>query len=244
ALSNTGKIQWSWHLWILDGFDPVATGQVYTGNSKALMDRNLGALSAAKGDSLANGMLYQWGRKDPFPGLRSKDSGNTAFASSPVVPSKYVTTSSYIGKVDYTVQYPTTYICGIGGNYNWNATEPSDLWASKKTVYDPCPPGWKVPDANTNTSCWSKVPRAVVIDEVNCGVDLAEYVGLDECWYPIAGYRSSTEGSVEGAPYLSFYWGNSKNDFYAYMLEFCPPDLAYVSNYTCAAGGSIRCARE
>lgn len=30
------------------------------------MDRNLGAVSATPGDAGAIGLLYQWGRKDPF----------------------------------------------------------------------------------------------------------------------------------------------------------------------------------
>ena len=35
------------------------------------MDRNLGATSAALGDVGALGLLYQWGRKDPFLGSLS-----------------------------------------------------------------------------------------------------------------------------------------------------------------------------
>ncbi|MCC8143462.1 MAG: hypothetical protein LIO97_05900 [Tannerellaceae bacterium] len=35
------------------------------------MDRNLGALSSTPGNGLALGLMYQWGRKDPYPGLNN-----------------------------------------------------------------------------------------------------------------------------------------------------------------------------
>ena len=38
----------------------------YVNSNIVLMDRNIGALSATLGDPLSMGLLYQWGRKDPF----------------------------------------------------------------------------------------------------------------------------------------------------------------------------------
>ncbi|MCM1036989.1 MAG: carboxypeptidase regulatory-like domain-containing protein [Bacteroides sp.] len=70
AVDAAGTILWSWHLWIVD-YDPAldyttapnADGTVWT-----FMDRNLGATTADRSDFACHGMLYQWGRKDPFPG--------------------------------------------------------------------------------------------------------------------------------------------------------------------------------
>jgi len=56
-----GQILWSWHIWVTDS--PVGTSQ---GNGLDWMDRNLGALNNEPGNIANRGMLYQWGRKDPF----------------------------------------------------------------------------------------------------------------------------------------------------------------------------------
>ena len=56
-----GEILWSWHIWVSD--EPVGTSR---GNNLFWMDRNLGALNNDPEDIANRGMLYQWGRKDPF----------------------------------------------------------------------------------------------------------------------------------------------------------------------------------
>lgn len=73
ATDSDGKILWSWHLWITDynpdndfTTEPNASGTTWT-----FMDRNLGAVSTERGSFDNFGLIYQWGRKDPFPGAAS-----------------------------------------------------------------------------------------------------------------------------------------------------------------------------
>ena len=56
-----GEILWSWHIWVSD--EIVRTSK---GNGLTWMDRNLGALTNNPDDVSNRGLLYQWGRKDPF----------------------------------------------------------------------------------------------------------------------------------------------------------------------------------
>ncbi len=56
-----GKLLWSWHLWVTDA--EIALSEA---NGLQWMDRNLGALSNETDDIANRGMLYQWGRKEPF----------------------------------------------------------------------------------------------------------------------------------------------------------------------------------
>ncbi|MBR2428783.1 MAG: BACON domain-containing protein [Alistipes sp.] len=56
-----GKLLWSWHLWVTDAEIGHSTA-----NGLEWMDRNLGALTTEMGDISNRGMLYQWGRKEPF----------------------------------------------------------------------------------------------------------------------------------------------------------------------------------
>lgn len=63
ARNSKGITLWSWHIWCAEeGWEE----QVYDNNAGTMMDRNLGATSATPGDVGALGLLYQWGRKDPF----------------------------------------------------------------------------------------------------------------------------------------------------------------------------------
>lgn len=61
-----GEILWSWHIWVMND-TPTTSVSVY-GEDSTLewMDRNLGALNNRIGDISNRGMLYQWGRKEPF----------------------------------------------------------------------------------------------------------------------------------------------------------------------------------
>lgn len=83
AFKVDGEIYWSWHIWITD--DP-SNGVVYSQGFETdvdgvrfdpkYMDRNLGALNHAfLGDDWhkSAGLMYQWGRKDPFPTMVYKD---------------------------------------------------------------------------------------------------------------------------------------------------------------------------
>lgn len=69
AINTTGEVVWSWHLWITD-YNPEES--LYTTEANAagtvwkFMDRNLGALSRNPEGFDSHGLLYQWGRKDPF----------------------------------------------------------------------------------------------------------------------------------------------------------------------------------
>ena len=68
AKNSKGTILWSWHIWCAEeGWQE----QVYYNNAGIMMDRNLGATSATPGDVGALGLMYQWGRKDPFLGSSS-----------------------------------------------------------------------------------------------------------------------------------------------------------------------------
>lgn len=67
AKDASGVILWSWHIWLTD----QPNEEVYKNDAGVMMDRNLGALSVQKGSVLSLGLLYQYGRKDPFPSSSS-----------------------------------------------------------------------------------------------------------------------------------------------------------------------------
>ena len=60
-MDGSGRILWSWHIWVSN--NDLTT---VTSNGLEWMDRNLGALNNDPDDINNRGMLYQWGRKEPF----------------------------------------------------------------------------------------------------------------------------------------------------------------------------------
>lgn len=234
-------ILWSWHIWFSeDGWND----HVYANNAGTMMDRNLGATSATPGDIGAFGLLYQWGRKDPFMGTCAK-SGTTLAAST----GSWKTVSG--GKtIDWAEENPTTYITGYEwcsgqgsgnnpGEYRWNDDH--------KTLYDPCPYGYRVPK-DGNDGFWATANVKATGDYSNPGIYWTLADGETTAWYPAVGYRSYDSGSLYDVGVFGYYWSASPSPsgaIYAYYLSFNCYGNAYpaFSNYR-GYGSSVRCVRE
>lgn len=148
AKDQKGRIIWSWHIWIPDPDDPIDDTKNYGIYDHNLMDRNLGALNAAIVDAVAPvesfGLMYQWGRKDPFMGPEANNSSTPAAVFGTVA-------SNSTGKITLTesLRNPTVLGNPQAGWHDWLTPSDNNLWKDgAKTVYDPCPPGYRVPARN------------------------------------------------------------------------------------------------
>lgn len=178
AKNSKGAILWSWHIWCAkEGWEE----QVYYNNAGTMMDRNLGATSATPGNLGALGLLFQWGRKHPFMGSSSISSNQIALSTGIWTTSSLSVVSIYEAEMD-----PMMFIEGLH--------MPDMCWSSKKTIYDPCPAGWRVPDGGSN-SVWAKAIGSIDdLGQIDCpenrGVNFGGVMGEDECiWYPGSGVR-------------------------------------------------------
>jgi len=174
ALTMDGEIAWSWHIWVSD-YDPEATnppfrylnsaGTTYT----TFMSRNIGATAASNSSDVnkanSQGLLYQWGRKDPLPPVADiNSSARRAFAGNHKTvyyPSgrqafRTVEKPNWVDALEafrYTIENPTTHINSTSGQYHW-AFDETRLWYLNpggiyyKTEFDPCPEGWRSPMAS------------------------------------------------------------------------------------------------
>ena len=135
-----GYILWSWHIWVVD-YNPEVQYHTYPSGA-VMMDRDLGALSNGT-DVQSNGLLYQWGRKDPF----MAPVGNSMCATTaPESAIKYEKSSAAKGTLEYVETIPTTMLYNNNSRQDWLYARDHTLWGADKTMYDPCPKGWKVPD--------------------------------------------------------------------------------------------------
>ena len=164
AVKYNGSILWSWHLWVTE-YDPdvemtpaertyiyaVPGGSLhrYNGNlwttgaykDAFIMDRNLGA-TAAIGEYESHGFYYEPGRKDPF----RYGSGHSSLKATK--------------GVIYGIKNPKVFLYNAGDSWaaygsllsaveNWFdphfQQHGGDHCEADKAIYDPCPPGWRLP---------------------------------------------------------------------------------------------------
>lgn len=258
AKNSSGTILWSWHIWFTD----QPQGQEYYNNAGTMMDRNLGATSATPGDVGALGLLYQWGRKDPF--LGSSSISRSVIAKSTITWPSDVESNSSNGTIAYAISHPTTFITRDDNNYDWHYTgnESTDntRWTTSdkaKSIYDPCPAGWRVPDGGSN-GVWSKALGSSLsfeytYDSTNEGRNFSGKFGsASSIWYPASGYRNNYSANLNSTGSYGYYYA-VQADATAYNSNHCVLDLKDSWNndhvdpkgYEFKASGcSVRCIKE
>ena len=266
AKDASGTILWSWHIWLID--EPQ--GQVYYNNAGTMMDRNLGATSATPGDVGALGLLYQWGRKDPF--LSSSSISSSIEAKSTGTWPSAVVSDSLNGTIEYATANPTTFITYNSSNSDWYYTgsysTDNNRWttsSSNKSIYDPCPAGWRVPDGGAirHNGVWSMAlgSSSTIEDEslyssTNKGINFSGKFGdASIIWYPASGFRTSySDGILDSVGSDGNYWSASPydNTSDASFLNFSYIEInsgVYLYVYPAshnrrAEGRSVRCLQE
>ena len=240
ALTVGGTIRWSWHIWVTD-YDPgkelfpealvigpnnVTDGKVYRyangAGDNIFMDRNLGANSADKtSGKQTHGMYYQWGKKDPMPGFATPNFYPEQPWDRPLEYDK--------NNLAYSIKHPDEYIVRKYYNdkdwYSYDETlHNPDLWGSfsrEKTVWDPCPEGWRVPlyglprtpnrpdlDGKSFPD-YHRAPWRITEPEYQY-VWQAEYPGYESPvlgYWPAAGYID-TDGEIWPVPHI-YSWSGS-----------------------------------
>ena len=171
AKDDKGVILWSWHMWMPG--EEVHTLEWYNNKNfvSCIMDRNLGALPGKNLEC----MLYQWGRKDPFPNTNRAFVGENTIAQQrftdvfpPVACSQ--TGDEAHNNMDYAVRNPCTIVRSDNDAGTWFPYTDSEIpylwgdpkgfvaefreagkWSDEKSVNDPCPPGYRVSNSGSFT---------------------------------------------------------------------------------------------
>ncbi len=234
-----GKILWSWHLWFTEDKFRTTSFSGYH-----MMDRNLGASSANAEDGVATfGLLYQWGRKDPFPGnAQATVSTPMALAGTAITLKSRTETT---GTVEYTIQNPATYI--NVSNSDWLAESDDTLWDVDKTKYDPCPPGYSIPGRD-----WTSGFTSTKVPWVAGTAANGRQHKTSGVWFPAAGkysYTSSTAKlaeTVKQAGTEGRIWSATPEEggTTSYGFGFNSSSLSASSGYSRACAYSVRCVKE
>ena len=248
---ENGDILWTWHIWRFNN-----TGNSYYDNVNGYgyMNYNLGHVGKTEG------LMYQWGRKDPFLGTAwdSERQKPVAITSTLTWPEPVPSDTRFVSQVSYTVSNPTTFITANSINDHWFylSSLPSEgygVWYSdlnKKSDFDPCPPGYKVPSVDY------QLLSSMNIQNLQWGVDTdAGTLSKDDRpdgWpvladraYAFTGYLSEDTGSIVSD--RSFYWScNVYESTLSYRCMEVDKD-GYMKRVTTSAPGArgayIRCMK-
>lgn len=179
-------------------------------------------LKQAPGNNVREGYgsLYQWGRKDPMPGINT-----TGFAfdnnyveipgdkgDEPANVTKMKTRS-----IGHGIQNPGIMLPKVGGGkLSWQYQQIINMWSANnnkldgsirnnvKTIYDPSPVGFKVPDAHafmgfsTTGAVWSNGYTFKVDND-------------KEIYFQAGGARWGTNGTLTANGTSAIYWTSDPN---------------------------------
>ena len=157
--AEDAKVLWSWHLWCTPTPKVIDFNvSKQTGNKYKVMDRNLGAITSVPELGTTQGVHYQWGRKDPFSTSLTYESGRgrrtvlydvRSVTSEIKIARERLTMSQAINHPEiYNIADFTFWLKDGNNPYLWGNPEGTDYifpTSTLKTVYDPCPVGYKVP---------------------------------------------------------------------------------------------------
>lgn len=219
VFDHNDALLWSWHIWVCKDYKVEEKAQRYRYNAGIMMDRNLGATSIDPDSPKCYGLLYQWGRKDPFPGQGMMDGNLQSKYTLGTVPKTPVDAAT--GTIDYTTTHPTEFITATQeSEYDWIFAERCDtLWSDKKSKFDPCPPGWRVPtgrQAGKTNGVWY---TAMNTSETWSRTKAGSHGCLDakdklvpssvSCILPTSG-RILSSGAYVQCGTRGFYWSNNQ----------------------------------
>ena len=183
-------------------------------------------LKQAPGNNVREGYgnLYQWGRKDPLPGTDTFypntgykfNDGYTIVGEQPAEYNKPENKQRMEERtIGLSIREPGIMLPKVGGGkLSWSYRQYINLWSAdndsyagtvrngKKTIYDPSPVGFKVPDAyafkdfNLTEAVWS---NGYTLKADNDKV----------IYFQAGGYRDGNDGKLKLVGSYAFYWVGS-----------------------------------
>ena len=235
-----GKVLWSWHIWITHDSPKLVDFNVGS-TTVSIMNRNLGSSvyypdtdtnwSTAAEDAVLGtyGMYYQWGRKDPSMMPPSSDYRPMSTETAVYYDAYAFENNSWNlmllaqPTMQDAIENPAALILSssiaIGYKYDWLYNSSNNLWSygsdGLKTIYDPCPYGYKMPNSEidalfsastyvgTITDGGSEMSnsdghiRTYILNSSNLGekpVGMYVNQGTHNVFFPFSGYKGVDRG--------------------------------------------------
>lgn len=254
-------------------WDPVPSNEASMAQS-FVMDRYIG-MSDSENTSTTGRIYYQFGRKDPLPGnipLYKIDGAPIGTTAPSDFPEQYWNGSTANGtaapagvNIVNSIYNPMRFFLTTEGSASWSGlndttfgwNDPNSDVANyiTKSIYDPCPPGWRItgPGArldfrHENTAnnpdrglAWNRGIKYYPYVKAN-GVD---YTAPGYIFYPAIGYRYHVNGVGSHGGSHAYTWSSTPtSSSQGRYLDATADYVAPSSSGGRARGIPVRCASE
>ena len=192
----------------------VTPGTVTSLTSRIWMDKNLGATQVATSSIDAAAYGDLYQWGRGTDGHQIRTSPNTSTLSTTDAP----------GNVGF--------ILAPSSPYNWRSPQNTNLWQGVNGTNNPCPSGFRLPtdvELDAERATWSAQNAAGAF-----GSPLK---------FAVAGYRNSSNGSLNFVGSYGYYWSSTVDGAYSRYLSFYSSSANMYSNYR-AYGFSVRCIKD
>lgn len=239
-----GTVLWSFHIWVSETNDVKYVNA--DRGTFTMLDRNLGATSITPKDRNTYGVIYQWGRKDPFPYALNFERPAKPYTNdvSDIITTTALTAAT--GNISYTIQHPDVRILTSSDDTDWHwGYRINALWGNdidktvNKTVYDPSPAGYCIADY----ACFSGLVLTSK-DECNNNYGMNFVVdGSSTSFYPTSGYYDATKNLLYYGEYRGHIWTSSVDDASVKFFYYNNTDVVVKESKNRAYGYTTRCVK-
>lgn len=242
-MNSSGTIVWNWHIWIWA--DNLSTVSIKNGSGVTynILPYNLASKWDSSEKTSIKNWYYQWGRNVPMlcPSAYNSQTDSNSYGT------LEFNTKNRANRYSQGIANPTTFYYNSSSPCNWfSSTSYYNLWDANctksgasdnitiKTVYDPCPPGFKIPNGNTFTG----------FSKSNGGSFNNGYT-WNGTFFPASGSRVYLEGYLDDVGSLGSVFTSAVSKYdQACSLEFSSDDVSPQMYTFCAQGSSVRPVAE
>ena len=199
--------------------------------------------------------LYQWGRKDAFPGTNAIKEGafNPTAGDNMSIPNGIQHPENFYRDGDTWQKNPPV---GYTWYNLWSANNTTIGFNSNpvvKTVYDPCPAGFRLPASNAFNGFSKTGANTGTVSAFNVsgawenGWNFNNRITNPDAsvYFPAAGYRHHSNGTLYQVGISSTYWSASPCRDYTAGRLFFNPGVIFPGKVSLYAGGfSVRPVAE
>ena len=248
---SEGNIMWNWHIWVFPYDLTPVTITNNTGVDYNIMPVYL-ATTYDDGDSTKRkNWFYQWGRSVPILGPAAYNSTTEATSYGTL---NFTYTWNNSGAYQQGILNPTTFWCNSASPYNWFGTSSYyNLWDANcsatgcsdnttvKTVYDPSPVGFKIPNGRTFTGFSTSNVIGSFSNGYTFKKNSSDTVGV---FFPASGTRNEITSSIQYVGANGYVWTAACSQDDGYKLNFFNFFVNPQGVGGCADGFSVCCVAE
>lgn len=254
VLDPDGVVMWSWHIWVWsDDLTPVTITNS-TSVDYDILPVNLGSKWDSDSKDTIKNWYYQFGRPTPMlcPSAYNSDTDHTNYGT------KVFTIADLANSIGQGIQNPQTLYNMHNNSYNgnWFLTDSSktyNLWDAAcvstgnsdntvvKTIYDPCPVGYHMPNGNTFTGFSETNVVGSFADGWYFKKNSSDTTGV---FFPVSGFRAPFGSVIDVGIYGYVWFSSAWSTDYAYNLYFCSDGVDPQAFDLRANGFSVRPVRE